>query len=187
LTGLEDCLILDDPDNDLIKSQQGCPAYVSPEVLNSHQSMYSGKLSDSWSLGIILYTLLFGRYPFHHNQITTMFSKITKGKFQIPLIGISLNAKILLRSLVRLKPNERLMPGEILFCNWFKDMPVASPDPSQAVINTKKSKSTFNAFTNDNLFAHQFSIINSTLQQSTSRTSNSDLDLGDNQSVPVIK
>ena len=121
LTNLEDCLVLDDENNDLIKSQQGCPAYVSPEVLNPAQTHYSGKLSDSWSLGIVLYTLLFGRYPFHHNVITTMFAKIAKGKFAIPTNGISLDAKILLRSLIRLNPNERLMSDEIVKTNWFKD------------------------------------------------------------------
>jgi serine/threonine protein kinase len=121
LTNLEDCLVLDDENNDLIKSQQGCPAYVSPEVLNSAQTHYSGKLSDTWSLGIVLYTLLFGRYPFHHHVITTMFAKIAKGKFAIPTNGISLDAKILLRSLIRLKASERLMPDEIIKTNWFKD------------------------------------------------------------------
>jgi serine/threonine protein kinase len=182
LTGLEDCLILENQSDDQIKSQQGCPAYVSPEVLNSHQSMYSGKLSDSWSLGIILYTLLFGRYPFHHNQITTMFSKITRGKFQIPLIGISLNAKILLRSLIRLKPTERLLPNEIIFCNWFKDMPAVHLDPNVTMALMKKSASTYSAYNNESFVANQFSNL-----QSISRPSNTDLDLGDNQYVPVIK
>jgi DNA polymerase III delta prime subunit len=96
---------------------------ASPEVLNPSQNFYSGKLSDSWSLGIVMYTLLFGRYPFHHNVITTMFAKISKGKFAIPTSGISLNAKILLRSLIRLKPEERLLPSEILAHNWLKDVP----------------------------------------------------------------
>lgn len=122
LTNPEDCLILDDEaDNDLIKSQQGCPAYVSPEVLNTNQTKYSGKLSDSWSLGIVLFTLLLGRYPFHHQTITTMFAKIARAKFQIPpSTGLSLNAKILLRSLIRLNPSERLLPSEILNQNWLK-------------------------------------------------------------------
>ena len=94
---------------------------MSPEVLNPQQSKYSGKLSDSWSLGIVLFTMLLGRYPFHHQAITTMFAKIARGKFQIPPSScLSLDAKILLRSLIRLKPEERLLPSEILACNWLK-------------------------------------------------------------------
>ncbi|CAF1008652.1 unnamed protein product [Brachionus calyciflorus] len=122
LANLEDCLILDEEaTDDLIKSQQGCPAYVSPEVLNPSQTSYSGRLSDSWSLGIILYTLLIGRYPFHHPTITNMFAKIARGRFQIPpSISLSLEAKLLLRSLIRVKPEERLLPSEILAHCWLK-------------------------------------------------------------------
>lgn len=122
LTNSEDCLVLDDDaEDDLIKSQQGCPAYVSPEVLNTSQLKYSGKLSDSWSLGIVLFTLLLGRYPFHHQNITTMFAKIARAKFQIPpSTGLSIDAKTLLRSLIRLKPSERLLPSEIISHNWLK-------------------------------------------------------------------
>jgi serine/threonine protein kinase len=98
-----------------------CLAYVSPEVLNPNQASYSGCLSDSWSLGIVLFTLLVGRYPFHHHSISTMFAKISRAKFQIPpTYGISLDAKILLRSLIRLKPEERLLPSDILAHNWLK-------------------------------------------------------------------
>ena len=80
-------------------------------------------LSDSWSLGIVLFTLLFGRYPFHHQVITSMFARIARAKFQIPpSSGLSADAKILLRSLIRLKPSERLRPFEILAHNWFKQV-----------------------------------------------------------------
>lgn len=96
-------------------------AYVSPEVLNPFQTSYSGKQSDSWSLGIILYTLLVGRYPFHHPTIANMFARIARGKFQVPMpISLSLDARTLLRSLIRVKPEERLRPEEILAHNWFR-------------------------------------------------------------------
>lgn len=122
LANLEECYILDDEaSDDTIKSQQGCPAYVSPEVLNPSQIGYSGRLSDSWSLGIILYTLLLGRYPFHHQTIIAMFVKITRGKFQIPpSSGLSCEARSLLKSLIRVAPSERLLPSEILCHNWLK-------------------------------------------------------------------
>lgn len=90
-------------------------------MLNPFQTSYSGKLSDSWSLGIILYTLLVGRYPFHHPTISNMFALIARGKFKIPiLINLSLDARVLLRSLIRVKPDERLRTDEILSQNWFR-------------------------------------------------------------------
>lgn len=94
---------------------------MSPEVLNPIQTSYSGKLSDSWSLGIILYTLLVGRYPFHHPTIANMFARIARGKFQVPMsMNLSLDARILLRSLIRVKADERLLPDQILANNWFR-------------------------------------------------------------------
>jgi hypothetical protein len=50
-----------------------------------------------------------------------MFARIARGKFQIPAsTNLSLDAKILLRSLIRVKPDERLLPEEILGHNWFR-------------------------------------------------------------------
>lgn len=90
-------------------------------MLNPLQTYYSGKLSDSWSLGIILYTLLVGRYPFHHPTIANMFARISRGKFHVPTsISLSLDARTLLRSLIRIKADERLLPHEILEHNWFR-------------------------------------------------------------------
>jgi serine/threonine protein kinase len=131
IANIEDSLILEnETGSDFINSQQGCPAYVSPEVLNSSQTSFSGCLSDSWSLGIVLFTLLFGSYPFYHEKIAIMFAKIIRGKFQLPSMTnstsngtsdlLSLDAKILLRSLIRVKPNERLLPQEILAHNWLR-------------------------------------------------------------------
>lgn len=135
LANLEDCIILDDDaQHDLIKSQQGCPAYVSPEVLNSQHTSYSGRLSDSWSLGVILYALLVGRYPFHDQTIPKTFAKITRGKFQIPpSSGLSLDARILIRSLMRYTPHERLLPSEIMSSNWFRQAQADQTSLSQAV------------------------------------------------------
>jgi tribbles-like protein len=149
LLNLDECLLLDEnAENDFITSQQGCPPYVSPEVLNSQHESYSGMLSDSWSLGVVLYTLLFGRYPFHHQVIASMFARIARGKFQIPpSSGLTLEAKILLRSLIRLRPDERMLPRDILCHSWFKlsderlaDLAAteAAPQPPQHRINNQR-------------------------------------------------
>ena len=61
LESLEDAVVLDNPTEDSLQDKRGCPAYVSPEILRAHNTTYSGKAADMWSLGVILYTMLVGR------------------------------------------------------------------------------------------------------------------------------
>ncbi|XP_005995978.1 tribbles homolog 2 [Latimeria chalumnae] len=116
LESLEDAYILHGED-DSLSDKHGCPAYVSPEILNTSGS-YSGKAADVWSLGVMLYTMLIGRYPFHDVEPSSLFSKIRRGQFSIPET-LSPKAKCLIRSILRREPSERLTSQEILDHPWF--------------------------------------------------------------------
>ncbi|XP_074051195.1 tribbles homolog 2 [Macrotis lagotis] len=116
LESLEDAYILRGGD-DSLSDKHGCPAYVSPEILNTNGS-YSGKAADVWSLGVMLYTMLVGRYPFHDIEPSSLFSKIRRGQFNIPET-LSPKAKCLIRSILRREPSERLTSQEILDHPWF--------------------------------------------------------------------
>eukprot|EP00063_Salmo_salar_P025799 XP_014000634.1 PREDICTED: tribbles homolog 2-like isoform X2 [Salmo salar] len=116
LESLEDTYILEGHD-DSLSDKHGCPAYVSPEILNASGS-YSGKAADVWSLGVMLYTILVGRYPFHDVEPGSLFSKIRRGHFSIPET-LTPKAKCLIRSILRREPAERLTSREILEHPWF--------------------------------------------------------------------
>ncbi|MEE6476847.1 hypothetical protein FKM82_011238 [Ascaphus truei] len=116
LESLEDAYVLAGAD-DSLSDKHGCPAYVSPEILNTNGS-YSGKAADVWSLGVMLYTMLVGRYPFHDIEPSSLFSKIRRGQFNIPET-LSPKAKCLIRSILRREPSERLTSREILDHPWF--------------------------------------------------------------------
>jgi len=119
LTGLDEAIMLTSPTStdDFVSSRFSCPVYACPEIVLNRQ-MYSGKLADSWSLGIILYTMLFGRYPFCDRTLVGLFIKIGRCRPDIPRT-ISLKARSLLRSLIRVKPDERLLTQDILGHVWF--------------------------------------------------------------------
>ena len=40
----------------------GTPYYIAPEIIGNME--YDGKPTDIWSLGVILYILVVGRFPF---------------------------------------------------------------------------------------------------------------------------
>lgn len=69
-------------ENDLLKDQRGSPAYISPDVLCGKP--YLGKPSDMWALGVVLFTMLFGQFPFYDSSPTQLFSKIKAANYNIP-------------------------------------------------------------------------------------------------------
>jgi len=125
---LDDAKLLD-PTGQLT-DRHGCPAYVCPEMLQP--GSYSGKAADMWSLGIILYTLLVGHYPFFDTNPQTLFSKIRSGYYHIP-DHVSYLARSLISSLLTYEPNKRPSPEAILHHPWFSrtpDEPFTAPSHS---------------------------------------------------------
>jgi len=126
LTGLDDAIVLSTSyEDDYISSRFSCPVYACPEIVVNRQN-YSGKRADAWSLGIILYTMLFGRYPFCDRTLVGLFTKINRCRPDIPRT-VSIGARSLLRSLIRAKPQERMLVEEILGHVWFNNDQTSSP------------------------------------------------------------
>lgn len=119
LESLEEAIVLERCDSDDgVWRKHGYPAYVTPEVLLSRGARYSGRAADLWSLGIILYTLLVGRYPFQDSGPFGLFTKIIRGHFAVPDF-VSSRARCLIRNLLRRDPLQRLDAGDILQHPWF--------------------------------------------------------------------
>lgn len=119
LESLEDAIVLERCDSDDgVWRKHGYPAYVTPEVLMSRGARYSGRAADLWSLGIILYTLLVGRYPFQDAGPLGLFTKIIRGHFQVPDY-VSSRARCLIRQLLRRHAHHRLQACDILRHHWF--------------------------------------------------------------------
>ncbi|XP_050309255.1 tribbles homolog 2 [Anthonomus grandis grandis] len=115
LESFEDAVVLEEPESDWLHDKRGCPAYVSPEILKTGH--YSGKGADMWSLGVILYTMLVGRYPFNDAGHAHLFARISSGSYTIPEC-VSPRARCLIRSLLRREPSERISSEDILYHPW---------------------------------------------------------------------
>uniref|UniRef100_T1JD19 Protein kinase domain-containing protein n=1 Tax=Strigamia maritima TaxID=126957 RepID=T1JD19_STRMM len=116
LESLEDAVTFDEDDS--LGDKHGCPAYVSPQLLTASDS-YSGCSADAWSLGVMLYTMLVGRYPFHDNDPNVLFTKIRRGHFVVPE-WLSSKARCMIRGLLRQNPDERLTASDILLHPWLR-------------------------------------------------------------------
>ncbi|XP_053430480.1 tribbles homolog 3 [Nycticebus coucang] len=123
LENLEDACVLTSPD-DSLWDKHACPAYVGPEILSSRAS-YSGKAADIWSLGVALFTMLAGHYPFQDSEPALLFGKIRRGAFALPE-GLSAAARCLVRCLLRREPTERLTATGILLHPWLQEDRVPS-------------------------------------------------------------
>lgn len=68
--------------NNLLYTFCGSPLYASPEIVNGFP--YFGPEVDCWSLGVLLYTLVYGSMPFQGGDYNRLVKHISDGQFIIP-------------------------------------------------------------------------------------------------------
>lgn len=96
----------------------GTPNYIAPEILGSHNG-HSFEV-DIWSFGILMYTMLVGKPPFHSTDTKLTYSKIKSCYFSFPnSLSISPQAKDLISKILVLDPAERPKIGEIFEHDFF--------------------------------------------------------------------
>lgn len=99
----------------LLRTPCGSPFYASPEILSSVP--YDGKLSDVWSLGVVLYTMVTGALPWNDTNQIKLFKQIIDANFVIPR-SLSPHLRDLISRLMRPDPNDRPTMSEILKHPW---------------------------------------------------------------------
>ena len=103
---------------DFLETPCGSPGYVPPEMILGCK--YDGLLTDIWSSGIILYSMLFGCLPFDDSNEDKLFAKIIRGEFYFPSnINISDEAKLLIKKILVVNPRLRADIKEIRRDPWF--------------------------------------------------------------------
>ncbi len=91
----------------------GSPSYMAPEIVNKQK--YIAQYSDIWSLGVLLYSMLYGRFPFKAKTQNELFQKINEAQVEFPNeIEINDKIKILLKKIFVIIPTQRPSLQEIL-------------------------------------------------------------------------
>lgn len=86
----------------------GTPSYMAPEIINK---LDYGKPADVWSLGVLLFVLLHGRFPFSGKDQAELFSRIKSGFYSFG--NISPTSQRLIGQMLKVRPYERLNTKEV--------------------------------------------------------------------------
>ncbi|KPP70009.1 NUAK family SNF1-like kinase 1-like [Scleropages formosus] len=101
----------------LLQTYCGSPLYASPEIINGRP--YHGPEVDSWALGVLLYTLVYGTMPFDGGNHRHLVRQISSGEYREP--AHSSDARGLIRWMLMVNPERRATVEDIAnhwWVNW---------------------------------------------------------------------
>lgn len=94
----------------------GTPSYMAPEIIQKKE--YNGYATDIWSLGIILFVMLAGMFPFNGATEKELYGKICRGGlFHMPET-IPFEARRLIQQLLHFDPHKRLTAKQLCADRW---------------------------------------------------------------------
>ncbi|KAI0063902.1 Pkinase-domain-containing protein [Artomyces pyxidatus] len=128
----------------------GTPNYIAPEVLFDTANGHSFEV-DTWSIGVILYTLIVGRPPFQTKDVKEIYDRIKKNEYEFPADRqVSSSARDLVQQILTPKPEERPSLHEIVDNVFFTQglvpdyIPVSARDAPPEFRHITKAASQIN-------------------------------------------
>jgi len=94
----------------------GTPSYMAPEIVARKE--YSGFCADIWAMGVLLYALLCGSFPFRGQNDRDLYRKIVRGVFHVPEV-VSDGARSLLTRVLTPDMTRRPSIDDTLGDQWF--------------------------------------------------------------------
>ncbi|KAG9342269.1 hypothetical protein JZ751_016771, partial [Albula glossodonta] len=114
----------------LLQTFCGSPLYASPEIVNGRP--YRGPEVDSWALGVLLYTLVYGTMPFDGGDHKNLIRQISNGEYREPTQ--SSDARGLIRWMLMVNPERRATVEDIAshwWVNWGCKSSVCDCEPQR--------------------------------------------------------
>lgn len=132
----------------LVRTPCGSLSYASPECLSG--MAYNGKITDAWSSGVILFTMLTGHLPWTKHRDDLIARQIKRAEFSCPKY-VSNEAKSLINGLLTVDIYRRYSVDQALNDPWFHDVP-SSLNPGfliKGFVSMKKVDQFFDKEIND--------------------------------------
>ncbi|KAF5276288.1 hypothetical protein FQA39_LY06637 [Lamprigera yunnana] len=104
-------------DQRLLSTFCGSPLYASPEIVKG--TPYHGPEVDCWSLGVLLYTLVYGAMPFDGSNFKRLVRQISQGNYFEPKKPS--RASPLIRDMLTVNPRNRASIEKICLHWWVNE------------------------------------------------------------------
>lgn len=88
----------------------GTPSFMAPEIVTKQE--YKGPPADIWALGVVLYIMLMGLYPFKGQSDSELYARICAADPSIS--NISQSASNLLARIFTSDPDKRISGVEVI-------------------------------------------------------------------------
>merc|ERR1712137_167059 len=111
-----------DGKNHIFHDFPGSVCYAAPELLKGIP--YTGCEDDIYSLGVVLYTMLYGSYPFYHDDKSIMFHMVTEENPDFDDEVSKESSDLILRMMSK-NPHDRPTVSEIRKHPWLSDAPAS--------------------------------------------------------------
>lgn len=112
-------------DNDELRRSPGTPVFTAPECCLG--LTYHGRASDTWALGITLYCMIVGQYPFLGDTLQETYDKIVNSPLLLPE-GINLQLRDLIERLLCKDPKHRITLHAVAEHPWVIEEDGPIPD-----------------------------------------------------------
>ena len=116
---------------------------MAPEIVNKTE--YCGPPADIWALGVLLFTILSGCFPYRGATDAQLYAKITAAEYRVPpevLQQLSPPAIDLVARLFGTNADKRIISKEIVAHTWLQGVPLPPPvivkNPVTAFANAAK-------------------------------------------------
>jgi serine/threonine protein kinase len=93
----------------------GSPCYCAPECLARRQ--YDGRLSDVWSLGVVLFAMVTGSVPWTVANTSAMLRQVLSANYTIPA-HVSPKCRDLIQKMIVCDPAQRVSVERVLAHPW---------------------------------------------------------------------
>lgn len=123
------------PDGELSRTKFiGVPYYAAPEILRHIEATYNGMMTDIWGMGVLLYYMILGQYPFNVtegdiiqaglpineiNRLTVLMQKIQEGNYILNEGSCSDRCLEIIRRMLQTVPEDRITMEELMEEDWF--------------------------------------------------------------------